>query len=146
LGLKINLAKSKLVPVGAVEDVKGLAGILGCRVSSLPMKYLGLPLGAQFKTKSIWDGIIKKMERRLTGWKRLYLSKGGRITLIKNTLSNLPTYFLPLFSILVGVANRIKKIQWDFLWGGVGDEVKFHLISWSKVSTLFPQESWGLGT
>jgi hypothetical protein len=26
-----------------------------------------------------------------------------------------------------------KKIQLDFLWGGVGDEVKFHLVSWSKV-------------
>jgi hypothetical protein len=46
------------------------------------MKYLGLPLGASFKAKSIWDGIIEKIERRLAGWKRLYLSKGGRITLI----------------------------------------------------------------
>lgn len=37
---KINLEKSKLVPVGVVEEVRGLAGILGCKVSSLPMKYL----------------------------------------------------------------------------------------------------------
>jgi hypothetical protein len=39
--------------------------ILGCRVSSLPMKYLGLPLGALFKAKTIWDDIIEKVERRL---------------------------------------------------------------------------------
>lgn len=44
-GLKINLAKSELVPVDNVENVDGLYGILGCRVSSLLMKYLGLPLG-----------------------------------------------------------------------------------------------------
>lgn len=44
--LKINLAKLELVLVGSVEDVGGLADILGYRVSSLPMKYLGLPLGA----------------------------------------------------------------------------------------------------
>jgi hypothetical protein len=75
--LKINLSKSKLVPVGAVDDVGGLARILGCRVSSLPMKYLGLPLGALYKAKSIWDGIVEKMKRRLAGWKMLYLSKGG---------------------------------------------------------------------
>lgn len=49
--LKINLAKSELVPVGAVEDVGGLSSILGFRVSSLSMKYLGLPLGAPYKAK-----------------------------------------------------------------------------------------------
>jgi hypothetical protein len=64
----------------------GLAKILGFRVSSLPMKYLGLQLGASFKVKSIWDGIIEKIECLLVGWKRMYLSKGGIITLIKSTL------------------------------------------------------------
>lgn len=54
-GLKINLTKSKLVLVG------GLASILGCR-DSLPMRYLGLLLGALFKAKCILDGIIEKME------------------------------------------------------------------------------------
>jgi hypothetical protein len=48
-----------------VDDVRELASILGCRVSSLPMKYLGLPLGAPFMAKSIWDDIIKKMKCRL---------------------------------------------------------------------------------
>jgi hypothetical protein len=38
--LKINLAKSKLVPVGNVSNASGLAHILGCRVSSLPMIYV----------------------------------------------------------------------------------------------------------
>jgi hypothetical protein len=52
-GLKINLAKSVLVPVGCVDNVDGLASILGSGVSSLPLKYLGLPLGASFKAKSI---------------------------------------------------------------------------------------------
>jgi hypothetical protein len=36
-GLKINLAKSFLVPVGCVDNVDGLAGILDCGVSSLPL-------------------------------------------------------------------------------------------------------------
>jgi hypothetical protein len=51
-GLKINLDKSVLVPVGIVDNMDDLAGILGCGVSSLPLKYLGLPLGAPFKAKS----------------------------------------------------------------------------------------------
>jgi hypothetical protein len=104
-GLRINLAKSELVPVGNVMNVEGLASILGCRVSSLPMKYLGLPLGVSFKAKSIWDDIIEKVQRRLAGWKRMYLSKGGRVTLIKSTLSTMPTYFMSLFPLPVDVAN-----------------------------------------
>jgi hypothetical protein len=71
-----------------------LAHLLGCRVASLPMTYLGLPLGASYKSVSIWNGVIEKMEMRLVGWKHMYLSKGGQLTLLKSTLSNLPTYLV----------------------------------------------------
>lgn len=46
----------------------------------LPMKYLVLPLGAPYKVKTIWDGVIEKIELRLASWKRICLPKGGRIT------------------------------------------------------------------
>jgi hypothetical protein len=81
----------------------------------LPMTYLGLLLGASYKTVSIWNGVIEKMEKRLVGWQRMYLSKVGRLTLLKSTLSNLPTYYLSLFPIPVSVANCLDKIQRDFL-------------------------------
>lgn len=48
LGSKVNLAKSELIPVDNVDDVDGLADILGCKVSSLPLMYLDLPLGASY--------------------------------------------------------------------------------------------------
>jgi len=140
--LRINLAKSVLVPVGDVDNMDELAGIMGCGVSSLPLKYLGLPLGAPFKAKSIWDDVVGKIERRLASWKRMYLSKGGRVTLIKSTLSNLPTYFLSLFPIPSGVASCIEKLHRDFLWGGLGEEFKYHLVSWSTV--CFPISEGGL--
>jgi hypothetical protein len=44
-GLKMNLAKLELVPMGNVDNMARLVGILGCGVASLPLKYLGLPLG-----------------------------------------------------------------------------------------------------
>jgi len=70
-GLKINVSKSELVPIGDVDDVGGLTCTLGCRVASLLMKYLGLPLGASYKAKS-WDGIVEKLECHLAGKKMLY--------------------------------------------------------------------------
>jgi hypothetical protein len=83
------------------------------------------------------------MEWRLAGWKKIYLSKGGRLTLIKSTLSNLPTYYLSLFPVPMSEANRIEKIQRDFLWGRMGDEKKLHLVSWNQV--CHPLRIRGLG-
>ena len=57
------------------------------------MKYLGMPMGTSFKTASIWNLVLEKMEKKLSGWKRLYLSKDGRLMLLKSTLSSLPMYF-----------------------------------------------------
>ena len=53
-GLKVNLGKSELVAVGIVPNMALFMAILGCKQGFLPMKYLGLPLGAKFKDKSIW--------------------------------------------------------------------------------------------
>jgi hypothetical protein len=72
-----------------------------------------------------------------------HLLKGGRVTLIKSTLANLPTYYMSLFPLPVSVANRMEKLQRDFLWGGLGDEFKYHLVSWSKVCS--PVSMGGLG-
>ena len=93
---------------------------------------MGLPLGASHKEETIWNLVLEKMERRLAGWKRLYLSKGGKVTLIKCTLSNLPTYFLSLLPIPVKVANRMEKLQRDFLRSGI-DAPKVPLVEWHKV-------------
>ncbi|KAG6649906.1 hypothetical protein CIPAW_06G006500 [Carya illinoinensis] len=112
---------------------------MDCQVSSLPLKYLGLPLGATFKARTIWDEVMEKIEKRLAGWKRVYLSKGGRLTLIKSTLSNLPTYFLSLFPLPAGVGNMIEKIIRTFLWGALGEEKKFHLVSWKTVCAPITQ-------
>jgi hypothetical protein len=66
-GLKINLAKSELICVGLIDRILGFTRILGCKVLSLSMKYLGIPLGASFKAKPIWNDIIEKVERCLAG-------------------------------------------------------------------------------
>lgn len=43
-GLKVNRGKSEMVPVGDVRNVRRLASIMDCKVASLPMKCMGLPL------------------------------------------------------------------------------------------------------
>ena len=74
-----------------------LADEFGYKVGKLPSTYLGMPLGAPFKSVAAWDGIEERFRKRLAMSKRLYISKGGRITLIRSTLSNLPIYFMSVF-------------------------------------------------
>ncbi len=40
------------------------------------------------------------------------------------------------------VANLLEKLQRDFLWGGIGEEKRFHLIWWDKV--CLPLQNGGL--
>ena len=137
------MGKSEIVPVGEVRNIQSLANILQCKVGSLPMTYLSMPLGNLYKTPSIWNPILERMEKKLSGWKWLYFSKRGRLTLLKSTLSSLPTYYLSLFTIPKAVATRLERIQRNFLWGSTVECFKFPLVAWKKV--YLPRELGGLG-
>ena len=41
-GLKVNVRKSEIVPIGEVSNIDALADILCCMVGCLPKKYLGM--------------------------------------------------------------------------------------------------------
>ena len=129
--------------MGRVEDIDGLAFELGCNIGSLPTEYLGLPLGAKHKEVRVWDGVEERFRNRLAMWKRQYISKGGRLILIRSVLSNMPTYLLSLFRIPKKVKIILEKIQRDFLWGGGSSERKIHLINWDSVCQS--KEKGGLG-
>ena len=116
--LRVNLTKSEMVPVGVVDCMQPLVDLLCCRIRALPMLYLGMPLGAQYKVLTIWNSVLEKIERRLASWQTLYLSKGGRLTLLKSTLASLPTYFLSLFTIPISVARESKSSKGTFLGEG----------------------------
>ncbi|RVW45179.1 putative ribonuclease H protein [Vitis vinifera] len=142
-GLRMNLAKSEIIPVGEVEEIQELAVELGCRVGSLPSHYLGLPLGVPNRASSMWDGVEERIRRRLALWKRQYISKGGRITLIKSALASMPIYQMSIFRMPKSVARRVEKIQRDFLWGGGNLGGKIHLVKWDVVCT--EKRNGGLG-
>ncbi|KAG5627681.1 hypothetical protein H5410_012899, partial [Solanum commersonii] len=57
-------------------------------IGPLPTKYLDLSLEEKYKSLSIWNEVLEKMEKKLTNWKLQYLSLGGRITMINGVISN----------------------------------------------------------
>lgn len=46
---------------------------------------------------------------------------------------NLLVYHLSHFAISMSIAERIEKIERNFLYDGVNDENKYHLVEWSHV-------------
>lgn len=114
-GLKVNFFKSGVIGVGVEENrVMPLADIMGCRVSSLPVSYLGMPFSVGYSSKALRNPVVERVEHRLTGWKAEYLSIGGRITLIQIVLSNLLIYHMSLFKCPVSIVNELEKLRMDF--------------------------------
>ncbi|RVW11875.1 hypothetical protein CK203_085649 [Vitis vinifera] len=83
----------------------------------LCLSYLGLPLGAPNKALSVWDGMKERVKRRLTLWKRQYISKGS--------------------------SKKVRKITKSLLWGRGNLEKKTHLVNWEVVCA--DKEKGGLG-
>ena len=91
---------------------------LGCKVGTVPTTYLGLSLGAQYKSVGAWDGVKERFRKRSAMWKRQYISKGRRATPVRSTLSSLPIYLLFVFHIPRTVRLRLDQIQRNSFWGG----------------------------
>ena len=60
-GLRINLEKSALLPMGEVAELEDLALELGCKVGSLPISYLGLHLGWLINQWQHWMALKRGM-------------------------------------------------------------------------------------
>ena len=62
----VNTRRSSLIGINLSKyRVHRIAEIMGCSVESLPMKYLGLPFGADLEVKSFGLCCWKRLER---GW------------------------------------------------------------------------------
>lgn len=82
----------------------------------------------------MWSKIINKIKTKITIWGGYWLTKGGKVILIKTVLSALPIYQAAFLLAPKSVTDQISKILRDFLWqGGKGNQNKFHLVKWDVV-------------
>lgn len=99
-GLKINFSKNTLVSIKEEVNLDMLAANLGVD--------LGIPIGAPYKRMDIWILVEQKLMKTLSGWRAQYLSKGGKLTLIRTSLENILVY-MSLFVILSSVALQRRQ-------------------------------------
>lgn len=133
-GLRVSFFKSEFIGIKVNEDrLQLLADLLGSKAGDIPNTYFGLPLCNGVASKSLLFLVLERLEKRLSLWKKYYLSFGGRITLIKAALANLPIYFISIFKCPVEVIKCMEKLQKDFLWHGNEKKMTFHSIKWTQV-------------
>ncbi|XP_028089315.1 uncharacterized protein LOC114289749 [Camellia sinensis] len=143
-GLTINFHKSVVCGVGINDDqVQVLASSMHCVTQKLPIKYLGLPLGANPRRTKTWQNVVDKVKSRLALWKRKLLSFASRLTLVKSVMDSLPGYYISIFKLPKGIAKEIDKLKAAFLWGSSEFRRKIHMVKWTDVT--LSKDKGGLG-
>jgi hypothetical protein len=112
----VNFHKSSLVGVNVDEIyAEGISSVLRCKCDTLPIKHLGLPLGANPNRISTWKPVLSQIRGWLNSWKGQLLSMAERAILIKSVIFTIRLYYMSIFCIPKTVAHKITTMQSRFL-------------------------------
>jgi len=129
---KVNFYKSSLIRINLDNKyTSGLANTIFFRNDTFPVRYLGLPLGANPNRLSIWKPVLSTIRAKLSIWEGKFLSMAGRRRLIKSVLNSLPLYYMSVFTMPKGIIKAISSINRCFLWKGTS----IHMIFVSLLGT-----------
>jgi ribonuclease HI/exonuclease III len=143
-GLECNKAKSLIFFFNTPPQIqRHISALLGFKRSSLPSKYLGIPLIDNALKNSSWDPLLSSFAKRLSSWTFRALNLPSRLVLLKAVLQALPVYAFSALAAPSFILTAIKRIQRNFLWQGIAKEKKIALVSWDKICK--PKKNGGLG-
>lgn len=107
----LNLNKTSLIGIYVIEDeVADWARELNCHHDSLPINYLGFPLGRNHHCKGFWDPLIDRLRAKLDDSRCLFLSKGSMVKLAQFVLNSMPIYWFSLLKAPKAVTSLWKKL------------------------------------
>ncbi|XP_050211520.1 uncharacterized protein LOC126661702 [Mercurialis annua] len=144
-GLTINFHKSSIMGINVSNDDLFLAAeMVGCRIDSLPVKYLGLPLTGRKLVTGTWDHVIERFKSRLALWKGSLLSPAGRLVLIKSVLFSILVYFMSLHSMPNTIFKKMESYMIRFLWKGDVSNRVLSKVSWKTICQDYDKGGLGI--
>ncbi|XP_062014561.1 uncharacterized protein LOC133731126 [Rosa rugosa] len=102
------------------EDVKkDVQAILDVPLVDFHEKYLGLPTTIGRNKTDVFKKLNERLDVHLQGWQGKFLSKAGKLVLIKAVAQAIPTYYMSVFRLPVGVCKKIQSKQEGRRWTGI---------------------------
>jgi hypothetical protein len=111
-GLECNKDKSQIFFFNTPPQVqRHISDILGFKRSSLPSKYLGIPLIDNALRNSSWELLLSSFSKRLSSWTFRALNLPSHLILLKAVLQALPIYTFSALAAPKFVLTTIKSLQ-----------------------------------
>lgn len=147
IGMECNHIKSTIYPTSFSPNEIHSA-LQHCPFTSLhfeeSLKYLGFRLKpANYKIVD-WVWLVAKIERRLNIWHHRWLSRAGRLIIIKSVLEATPVYWMSLAWIPKGIISKIQQLWYKFIWRGKHEGHIFSWASWDKIALPKKWGGWGM--
>ncbi|XP_074363745.1 uncharacterized protein LOC141704399 [Apium graveolens] len=105
--------------------------------------YLGLPSLVGRSKKRVFDFIKERMWKRLQGWKAKKISRIGKIVLIKNVATTIPSYCMSSFLLPQSMCHDMEGYRWIL---GDGKSIRCTRDAWLVSKSDFKvDQSWTYG-
>ncbi|XP_056695598.1 uncharacterized protein [Spinacia oleracea] len=143
-GLKANHQKPSIYCHGMSDgDVQRVVDASGFVRSTLPFKYLGVPICSKKISAAQCGVLVDKMTARIKLWSSRNLSYTARMQLVNSVLLSLYMYWTQIYVLPKSVLQDIVKICRAFLWSGHAYSSKPSSIAWERICC--DKQSGGLG-
>eukprot|EP00253_Pinus_taeda_P004035 PITA_04035 len=147
IGMQVNRAKSTITMTrtSVNEAQQALQAFpFSIHLIDRGLKYLGFWLKPTCQRIADWTWLIAKLEKRLTRWSYRYISRAGRLNLIKSVLEATPVFWMALAWIPRHTLAQLQQICNRYLWAGSQDKRIFTWIGWQKIAIPKKWGGWGL--
>ena len=144
-GQKINRNKSAVTfsSKTPVEMKNAAKAILNINKEGGLGKYLGLPEHFGRKKKDLFTSVVDRIRQRAGSWSTRFLSKAGKLTMLKSVLTAIPNHTMSCFLLPVSLCKRIQSALTRFWWDGPDGTRKMCWVSWDTLTK--PKAQGGLG-
>lgn len=74
-----------------------------------------------------------RIRQKSLSWSIRFLSRAGKLTMMKAILTAIPTYTVSCFQIPVGLCKRIQAVLTRFWWDNSNGNKKICWVSWERM-------------
>jgi hypothetical protein len=97
-------------------------------------KYLGLSVHVGRSRKKTFEYLLKRIWKKIHGWKERMLSKMGKDILIKACAQAIPTFAMSCFDLTKSLCEEMSTMIWRFYWAQQDKENKVQWLSWELLT------------